>query len=74
MTLTQIVMKLIGPVQPTYCSMEDAKRSKNIDELINLIDDLLREIIIASEYETAQEESAQIIGKKASNCLKAIKE
>lgn len=44
MDIYQIVMKLVGPVEPIGDSGADIKRLENLQELTKLIDQLLTEV------------------------------
>lgn len=73
MKLNEIVMKLIGPVQPTGSHGTDAERLDNIIELARLIDQLLFEIHEASRSANSHEASMKSIGTYAHEFLTELR-
>ena len=67
MEIKDIVMKLIGPVQPCGDHYADMRRLENIKELIELTDYLLGEIERAAVSADRPEASMKAIGHKAKN-------
>ena len=65
MELYEIVMKLVGPVQPVGETNADDARLKNIQALTELVDRLLGEIQTASYNADRVESSMKAIGKHA---------
>lgn len=74
MEIKEIVMKLIGPVQPVGESAIDAERLKNIRNLTVVIDSLLDEIKDASLEASRVEDSMRLIGTHAKSFLNYLKE
>lgn len=74
MTLHEIVMKLVGPVQPVGESYSDEQRLKNMQELTELVDALLDEIHHASKDADRVESSMKIIGQHARSFLATVVE
>jgi len=73
MTLIEIVMKLVGPVQPYGDSYADMQRLSNLKKLTELTDYLLGEISKAAESANRQEASMKAIGKHAEQFLNDIR-
>jgi hypothetical protein len=69
MTLYEIVMKLVGPVQATGDHGADEKRLENLRKLMGLLDDLLMDMNDAAASETRPEASMKAIGKCAREWL-----
>ena len=69
MELHEIVMKLVGPVQPSGDSRIDAARLANMETLIALADELIGEISLAAHSATRHEASMKAIGKRARRFL-----
>jgi hypothetical protein len=72
MELHEIVMKLVGPVQPTGCHGTDEKHLANLRKLTDLIGFLLAEVNEASIAATRQEASMKAIGVHARDFLLEI--
>ena len=73
MNLDEIVMRLIGPVQPVGETREDERRLVRMQQLTELVDRLLFEINKAVPAATRQEESMRLIGECAQNYLNEVK-
>ena len=70
MTHTEIVMKLIGSIQPTGESNTDAQRFENLKELCSLINNLVTEIDdMAYRNKDAYEASVKKASEYAQNFL-----
>ena len=69
MDMKEIVMRLIGPVQPVGDHNVDQDRLKNLQELTFLTDLLLGEIHKASMNADRHEASMKAIGKHAEEFL-----
>ena len=69
MKLNEIVMKLIGPVQPYGDHYGDMIRLRNIKELTELTDYLIGEISQASNSAERPEASMKEIGQHAKEFL-----
>jgi hypothetical protein len=73
MNLDEIVMRLIGPVQPVGETREDERRLVRMQQLTELVDRLLFEINRAVPAATRREESMRLIGECAQNYLNEVK-
>lgn len=71
--LFEIVMKLVGPVQPMGEHYADKARLENIKKLTELVDRLLYEIKDASTAADRPEDSMRAIGIHALDFLKEVK-
>lgn len=67
--LYDIVMKLNGPIQPTGEHGVDGERFKNLQSLMDLLDDLLYDIRQASRTKRNLQASEKKIGIYAHNFL-----
>ena len=67
--MEEIVMRLIGPVEPTGYHDEDQKRLENLRTLTNLIEGLVCKVRVARRSATCHEESVRAIGKFADDFL-----
>lgn len=74
MNLPEIVMKLVGPVQPSGDSRVDELRLANMKALTALVDELIDEIALAAPCATRHEASMKAIGVHARNFLSDLKE
>lgn len=74
MELYEIVMKLVGPVQPTGEHEVDQIGLANIKQLTELIDRLLYEINRAEPSADRNEASMKAIGLHAREFIKNIRE
>ena len=74
MELYEVVMKLVGPVQPIGSHGEDMARLENIRNLTELIDRLLYEVDAAAKYAARSEASMAAIGIHALNFLTEVKD
>lgn len=72
--IAEMVMRVVGPVQPTGEHNTDKGRLENMEVLIEVVDRLLHEISCAEPSANRPEASMKVIGKCASNFLKEIKE
>ena len=73
MEMQDIVMKLIGPVQPTGDHGADQKRLENMKMLTELTDQLLFEISMAATNENRAEASIKAIGVHARDFLSSVR-
>ena len=73
MKLKEIVMKLVGQVQPVGESHTDRERLENIKALTELVDELLGEVDMASRSASRQEASMKAIGEHAKNFLNDVR-
>jgi len=69
MELIDVVRKLIGPVDPIGETQTDDIRSKNLGEMIDLVDRLITDIVKVASYKTRAEYSMNRSGKRASEFL-----
>lgn len=74
MELFEIVMKLVGPVQPVGSTEEDAARLSNMKALTELTDRLLSEIAHAALSATRPEASMRKIGQHAIDFMRDVKD
>ena len=72
MELYEIVMKLIGPVQPVGETNADDARLKNIQALTELVDRLLGEIQTVAARCDDHRASVKAIGKHARSFLTEV--
>ncbi len=72
--LHEIVMTLIGPIQPLGESNGDARRLENIKVLTELVDKLLFEIQEAANAADRHEASMKVIGVHARDFLIEVME
>lgn len=73
MELNDIVMKLIGPVEPTGDCHEDARRKQNLEALISLTDGLLTAIYrIAYQNMASEGRSRREAGKLCNDFLAKV--
>lgn len=72
MELYEIVMKLVGPVQPIGETRADGERLANMKALTELVDRLLREIERAARSADRVEASMKAIGAHARAFLKDV--
>lgn len=73
MTHFEIVMKLIGPVQPVGETGPDERRLQNIKALTELTDRLLGEVSRAASCANRHEASMKVIGKHAKQFLDDVR-
>jgi hypothetical protein len=73
MELHEIVMKLIGPVQPAGDSRLDESRLANMKTLTSLVEELLAEIEFAVPMANREEASMKKIGLCAREFLDSVK-
>ena len=74
MELSEIVLKLSGPIRPVGEHNNDTKRLENIKELASCVTDLLSAISEASMDAGSQEASVRAIGLFAREFLREVKE
>lgn len=68
-TILAVVRKLIGNTEPYGDSAIDCNRAENLDNLIHVIDGLLRDVEEVAVYKERNEFSMQTMGKKADEAL-----
>lgn len=68
-TILAVVRKLIGNTEPYGDSAIDCNRAENLDNLIHVIDGLLRDVEEVAVYKERNEFSMQTMGKKADKAL-----
>lgn len=73
MEIDEIVMKLIGPVDPVGETNEDEKRMDNLNVLINLVDDLLYNVYKVSKERNRTEHSIKEMGCRAYGYIDSVK-
>lgn len=74
MDLHEIVMKLVGPIDPLGESNADERRLENIQVLTELVDNLLADISSVAHNAGRQEASMKAIGEHASQFLANVLE
>lgn len=74
MEILDIVMKLIGEVEPLGCSRRDSIRLTNTESLGDLTVELIKLLQDLSFKQISHEHSVAVIGKKAQSYLNEIKE
>lgn len=74
MTTYDVVVKLIGPIQPVGDSSKDLGRLKNLVATIELVNKLLYDIYLASKESERPEHSMRVIGQRAKDFLKVVKD
>ena len=72
MTNYDVVKKLIGPITPVADSAIDEKRSKNLIELLDLMDSLMEDIIFVSNSSKSPYHSEKEIGVIAKDWLDEV--
>jgi len=72
-TVRNVVMKLIGDIEPCGYVQIDEERHKNLNKLGDLITDLVLMLTEVATYRTWSEESVRQIGTLAYNSLVSIK-
>lgn len=72
-SITQLVVKLVGPVMPVGETTEDNKRFENLKDLILLTDNLLSLIVDVSKEKDRQEYSISRAGKEAHRFIQMCK-
>lgn len=68
-TILAVVRKLIGNTEPYGDSAIDDNRTENLDNLIHVIDELLRDVEEVAVYKERNEYSMRAMGKKADEAL-----
>ena len=69
-----VITKLIGPIQPTGETFADAKRLRNLETTIDLIQRLIADIRHASVAKCRTESSMKAIGEAAADFLEELKD
>lgn len=69
----EVVKKLIGGVEPLGETNADDRRYENLEELINLIDSLIRDLHSVSHNKSRGEYSMHRAGKRADEYLLEIR-
>ena len=72
MTITEVTKKLIGPVEAIGDSGVDIKRLANLEVMIEVVHELLRQIDFAANDRHSHEASVKAIGKRAHEALDAF--
>ncbi len=73
MNIYEIVMKLIGPVQPTGHHYQDIENSNNMQKLIDLTEQLIFEISLSTVFAEKRKTSVKKIGVQAQDFFKRLK-
>ena len=64
-----VVRKLIGDIKPCGDSSVDSKRIQNLDNLVCVVDGLLRDVERVAVLKERHENSINVAGVKADNAL-----
>ena len=67
--LVDFVRKVIGPIYPLGESRVDEIRFRNLEELLDLIDELYMDVVGIAEYDSAHEHSVKKAVTLARNWL-----
>lgn len=70
MTMTRIVKKLVGNIQPAGAAHIDPERFENLKEMCKLVDDLTTEIDLVAQQVYSQQHSVKEMGKYANDFMK----
>lgn len=68
-TILAVVRKLIGDIKPCGDSSVDSKRIQNLDNLVCVVDGLLRDVEKVAVLKECHENSISVAGVKADNAL-----
>lgn len=68
-TILEVTRTLIGPTEPYGDSGVDRERTKNLDALIYVIDELLYDVEKAAVNKDRHEGSMRVMGEKAHKAL-----
>lgn len=68
-TILAVVRKLIGNTEPCGDSAIDSKRTQNLDNLISVMDGLLRDVEKVAVHKERYEGSMKTMGEKADKAL-----
>jgi hypothetical protein len=74
LSLRDIVMKLVGGIEPQGESSGDERRLESLKELTSLVDDLLMEIYRVSRKKISHEASVKHAGEYAAKFLSNMSE
>ena len=74
MTVYDVVMKLVGPIDPLGDSNADAKRLENLKELTALVENLRYRVSQVVPAASRQEASMKAIGMHAKTFLQQLRE
>lgn len=69
----EIVNKLIGPIEPVGETNSDERRYENLEHTLNLVDQLMRDIRLVSQFSSRMEYSMSKAGKLATEFLEDVK-
>lgn len=72
MSLTDVVMKLVGQIAPIGETNEDARRYENLLTIITLVENLMSEIDSVSSHHDDYRYSMSRAGKCAKNFIKNL--
>lgn len=73
-TVTDVVRKLIGPIEPQGESTGDARRYENLEAMTTLIHELLMDLSYVARSRNSYESSVQHAGKHAAKFLNTLTE
>ena len=71
-TILEVARKLIGETEPYGDSAIDRERTKNVDKLIYVIDELLYDLEKVAVNRDRHEGSMQMMGEKANKAMEDI--
>lgn len=74
MTIYEVVKKLIGSINPYGETNTDKRRLDNLQDHINLTECLVLDLVNSAKYRKRQEHSMKVIGEKAYEELKILKD
>jgi hypothetical protein len=72
MEIIDVVRKLTGPIEPVGEHHTDTARAPNLDQTIELVDTLLRDLADVSKNADRHEDSMKQAGKKAKSYIGMI--
>jgi hypothetical protein len=74
MELYDITKKLIGEINPAGATHIDDERTKNLDEHIHLVEQLIIDLCVVAGYKNRVEYSMKEMGEKADKALKDLQQ
>ena len=73
-TLEEMVMRVVGPIEPIGETHADKERLQNLENLLELVDRLIFKIDRLQGFANRPEDSMAIIGKRARRFLEQLSE
>lgn len=71
-TLHEIVLKMVGNINPNGCSSRDEEAKENLKNYCDLLNEMIINLIDISNNKISYEYSVKQIGLIADNCIKNI--